>query len=63
MPIFVETRNDRTITIYPPPCALVEYVKKDIQCETGIPAENQRVLFNNTQLQYGQSLSYYYTAM
>ena len=59
MPIFVETENDRTITVCPFPCSTVEYVKKDIQFETGIPAENQRLLFNNTQLQYGRSLSYY----
>ena len=59
MLIFVETENNRTITICPFPCSTVEYVKKDIQSETGIPAESQRLLFNNTQLQYGRSLSYY----
>jgi ubiquitin C len=58
--IFVKTLTGKTITLNVELSDAVEYIKSIVETKTGIPADEQRLIFGGKQLQDGRILSDFY---
>lgn len=59
MPIFVKTPTGNTIPLAVNPYDSIENIKAQIQHEAGIPPDQQRLVFDEKQLEDGRTLSDY----
>lgn len=57
--IFVKTLTGKTITLLVDPSFTVANLKAKIECEEGIPVDQQRLIFENQQLEDGRTLQEY----
>ena len=59
MQIFVKTTTGKNVTIITVPNTTIGMVKAVVRHKEGIPTKQQRLIFNNTQLENNRSLSDY----
>ena len=59
MQIFVRTLTGTTITLETEPTDTIESIKRKINDKTGIPADQQRLLYSSKQLEDSRTLQDY----